>query len=367
MAAPLEQPRLVSLLEDAAHLLRRAPLDTLLCHWIGSVPFVLMLLVFWSHLTHPPVADLTCAAESFGMALLLIWMNCWRAVFAGRLHGQLSGAADRPWNPHRVWRLLANQAFVAATKPVVLPVSLAALFPFAGTVTFYRNVSVLAGREDLDPFAVIAKARHLARSDKLQSWLLQILLLLLSLILLLNVAITFIFLPQLVRMLTGYESAFTRSGESFFESRLFLLFVLGVTWLLFDPFVQAAYCLRCFHAESVETGEDLRAGLRRIRPAVTKGVAAAVIVLSQHDRARDAALNMMRFFSHESCGQCTPCRVGTDKAAQLMQAPVWDRATLDDLGTVMMDASICGLGQAAPNPIRSVQKHFAHEIGGAPS
>ena len=94
---------------------------------------------------------------------------------------------------------------------------------------------------------------------------------------------------------------------------------------------------------------------------------AAVIVLSQHDKARDAALNMLRFFAHESCGQCTPCRVGTDKAAQLMQAPVWDQATLDDLGTVMMDASICGLGQAAPNPIRSVQKHFAHEIVGGQS
>ena len=94
---------------------------------------------------------------------------------------------------------------------------------------------------------------------------------------------------------------------------------------------------------------------------------AAVIVLSQHDKARDAALNMLRFFSHESCGQCTPCRVGTDKAAQLMQATVWDQVTLDDLGTVMMDASICGLGQAAPNPIRCVQKHFAHEIGGARS
>jgi formate dehydrogenase beta subunit len=91
---------------------------------------------------------------------------------------------------------------------------------------------------------------------------------------------------------------------------------------------------------------------------------AAVIVLGQHDKARDAALNMLRFFSHESCGQCTPCRVGTDKAATLMQAAVWDQPTLNDLGTVMMDASICGLGQAAPNPIRCVQKHFAHEIGG---
>ena len=90
---------------------------------------------------------------------------------------------------------------------------------------------------------------------------------------------------------------------------------------------------------------------------------AAVIVLGDRDRARDAALNMMRFFADESCGQCTPCRVGTEKAVQLMQAPHWDEATLEDLSDVMIDASICGLGQAAPNPIRSVLKHFAHEIG----
>ncbi len=91
---------------------------------------------------------------------------------------------------------------------------------------------------------------------------------------------------------------------------------------------------------------------------------AAVIVLGHHDKARDAALNMMRFFEHESCGQCTPCRVGTAKAAKLMTAPVWDNANLEDLNIVMTDASICGLGQAAPNPVRCVQKYFAHEIGG---
>lgn len=89
---------------------------------------------------------------------------------------------------------------------------------------------------------------------------------------------------------------------------------------------------------------------------------AAVIVLSHTDRARDAALNMMRFFEHESCGQCTPCRVGTAKAVRLMQAPVWDNSTLEDLNVVMTDASICGLGQAAPNPVRSIQKYFAQEI-----
>jgi formate dehydrogenase beta subunit len=91
---------------------------------------------------------------------------------------------------------------------------------------------------------------------------------------------------------------------------------------------------------------------------------AAVIVLSQHDRARDAALNMMRFFADESCGQCTPCRVGTAKAVQLMQAASWDHPTLDDLNAVMADASICGLGQAAPNPIRCIQTYFPDEVGG---
>ena len=89
---------------------------------------------------------------------------------------------------------------------------------------------------------------------------------------------------------------------------------------------------------------------------------AAVVVLGQHDRARDAALNAMRFFEHESCGQCTPCRVGTAKAARLMEAPAWDRDTLDDLATVMTDASICGLGQAAPNPMRCVLQYFPQEL-----
>ena len=92
---------------------------------------------------------------------------------------------------------------------------------------------------------------------------------------------------------------------------------------------------------------------------------AAVTILGHQDKARDAALNVMKFFEHESCGQCTPCRVGTGKAARLMQTPVWDAQTLIDIGDVMGDASICGLGQAAPNPIRCIQKYFPEEIGAA--
>jgi formate dehydrogenase beta subunit len=89
---------------------------------------------------------------------------------------------------------------------------------------------------------------------------------------------------------------------------------------------------------------------------------AAIVVLSQHDKARDAALNLMQFFADESCGQCTPCRVGTQKAVDLLKEPVWRADVLRDLSQVMVDASICGLGQAAPNPIQCVLKHFAHEV-----
>jgi len=89
---------------------------------------------------------------------------------------------------------------------------------------------------------------------------------------------------------------------------------------------------------------------------------AAVVVLSTQDDMRSVALNLMRFFADESCGQCTPCRNGTEKAVQIMEAKDWDFPLLENLGQVMRDASICGLGQAAANPVQSVVKHFSAEI-----
>jgi formate dehydrogenase len=89
---------------------------------------------------------------------------------------------------------------------------------------------------------------------------------------------------------------------------------------------------------------------------------AAVIILSEQDSVKGAALNLMRFFEDESCGQCTPCRVGTQKAALLMEKPVWNRELLDELGQAMRDASICGLGQAASNPLTSVIRYFPEEF-----
>ena len=88
----------------------------------------------------------------------------------------------------------------------------------------------------------------------------------------------------------------------------------------------------------------------------------AIIILSQHDTAAAAARNLMKFFSDESCGQCTPCRVGTAKALKLIARTQWDGPLLEELSVAMADASICGLGQAAPNPVRCVLKYFPHEV-----
>src|SRR5690606_25731374 len=89
---------------------------------------------------------------------------------------------------------------------------------------------------------------------------------------------------------------------------------------------------------------------------------AAIIVLSQHDSAADAARNLMAFFRSESCGQCTPCRVGTAKALEQMNAPRWNGPLLAELATAMADAPICGRAQAAPNPMQAVLRWFSHEV-----
>ena len=88
----------------------------------------------------------------------------------------------------------------------------------------------------------------------------------------------------------------------------------------------------------------------------------AVVILSDQDDTKAVALNLMKFFEDESCGQCTPCRNGTEKAVKLMSSPDWDGSLLEELSQVMADASICGLGQAAPNPLRSVLKFFPEDL-----
>ena len=89
---------------------------------------------------------------------------------------------------------------------------------------------------------------------------------------------------------------------------------------------------------------------------------AAIIILSDHDKMKDVGISLLHFFEEESCGQCTPCRVGTEKTVKEMKKSKWNKSTLKDLSVVMADASICGLGQAATNPLNSIIKYFPEEL-----
>jgi hypothetical protein len=141
------------------------------------------------------------------------------------------------------------------------------VFPWASAVAFYRYAAVLSCRADLSFRQVVARASKLAAIDRRQSWATLPAVAFLQVLVTLNVAMALAILPQLVRMLTGYESTFSRAGISFMNNPLFIMAALVVGWMAIDPFIQAVYCVMYFRRESLESGEDLRAGLRGLRLA----------------------------------------------------------------------------------------------------
>jgi hypothetical protein len=307
MAEPLAGTSALQLLEDAAHLLRRASFATLAWHWIGSAPFALAALLFWSVITRPGLASGECALGALVVTLLLVWMNCCRAVFAARLRRQLSDSDGPDWSVRRIWEMAATQAFLGATRLGVMPLAVLTSLPLAHVVSFYRIAAALAGHEELPPAGVIRKAREYSGFRPSQSWLALALLFFIFIVVAANVAIVLAVLPLLARTLTGYESQFSRSGVYFVANWGFWLSALALSWIAFDPFVQAVYCVRCFQAESEKSGEDLRVGLRAIR-------AVHMVV---------AALLLLSIPPMQAAGTVSPEELGAS-VRQVMQSPEYD-------------------------------------------
>ena len=280
MAESLTREDPIGVLESAVGVLRQAGLSTLVLHWAGSVPFALALLVFWKQADNPRLSDARCALCALALAVMLIWMNCWRAVFAGRIRRQLNGNPLRPRTRGELFRLIAVQSLACGTKLVVLPLTALIVFPLPGVIAFYRNLATLADRQEMDPRATFARARQLARVQPEMSWLTIPLLLFLALVVFLNMTAVIGAAPQLIRILTGYESTFSRSGVYFLANPMFMMLVLCSTWILFDPFAQTVYCLRCYQAEARETGEDVRGGIRRLREGLRTPAAAVLTLLA---------------------------------------------------------------------------------------
>lgn len=250
-------------LDEAFHLLRRRGW-LLFYSLFGTMPFGLGLLYFWSDMSRSAFAADRCLAESLLLAVLYVWMKAWQARFMTALYAEATGAADAPWLPQRFLRAAAQQAAIQSTALPVLLVAAMPLLPSAWCVAFYQNAQLYGNGERRTLGEIGRSSWRQARFQPLQNHVLLAVLTLFALFVFLELLWAMLFLPELLRVLTGTETVFTRSGLGILNSTLFAAAGL-LCYVALDPLVKAAYVLRCFQSESRGTAADLRLALRRAR------------------------------------------------------------------------------------------------------
>ena len=255
----------LDLIEEAVHVLRRAPPATLLCYYAGAVPFVLGVLFFWSDMSRSGLAEQHLVGGVLALAALFIWMKVWQSAFAFRLSAQVANEPATRIGLGALVRTIAAQALVHATGLFLLLIALQIVLPIAWTYAFYQNATVLGFREP-SAVALCRRSWKQARLAPMQNHSALFVAGLFGLFVFLDVVIVMLAAPHLAKMLLGVETSFTLNALSSLNST-FLIAALGVTYLCLDPFFKALYTLRCFYGEARTTGEDLRVSLRSFRTA----------------------------------------------------------------------------------------------------
>lgn len=251
-------------IEEAITLLRRTPASTLLCSFVGGVPFWLALVYFVADMSRDAFAKERLAGGSLALAVLYLWKKCWQSVYTAGLHSQLAGTERPRWTLQRILRVIVTQAPAQFFGLLIRPLAYNFLFPTGWTIAFYQNVTVLGdGRDDEAP--ITGRAWAQARLWPGQNHALLGILSFFSFFVWLNVAITCAMLPFLVKTFVGWETMATREYGAFLKNTTFLMSVTAIAMLLIEPLWNAVYAVRCFHGTSVQTGADLRANLRAIR------------------------------------------------------------------------------------------------------
>lgn len=267
----------VECIEESVQLLRLCPPGVIAAYYAGSVPFLLGLLYFWADMSRSATAPGRLAGSAFGLALLYAWMKGWHAGFAQALLVRLSGEEPPRWSLRRAGRLVAEQSAVQASGLFLLPAAAVAAAPFGWVYAFYQNASVLGGG-DGGIAALLRRSWRQANRWPLQNHLLLVVFLVFGLFVFLDVAVALAAAPWIVKVLFGAETLFA-AGPWLALNTTFLAVVGGISWLCIGPLVKAAYALRCFYGESVETGVDLRAELRDALPENGRNAARALLVL----------------------------------------------------------------------------------------
>lgn len=253
----------IRMIEEAVHILRSAPGTLLSVYYIGSVPFMLGLLYFWADMSRSARAYEYSAMAALGLSLLFVWMKFWQTVFMFQIRAQFFNENLPPWSLQRISSITATQSLIHSTRFLVLPIASLMVIPFGFCYAFYQNVSA---HDEAQGQTLRSTCKWAGRQAKLwprQNHLLIAIYWIFGLVILINVSIAAVFIPQLVKTLFGVDSAFTLSGIYMFLNTTFWIVVLGITYLLLDPLIKATYVLRCYYGSALQSGEDLRRELSR--------------------------------------------------------------------------------------------------------
>jgi hypothetical protein len=251
----------LELIEEATHLLRNAPFVFLTVYYVGTLPFVLAALYFWGDMSRSPFAGQRLIGWTITLGALFLWMKTCQAIFSRQMYSLVSGGNFAPTG-RRVWRIFLNQAAVQPTELFLLPLALVpAGVPLPWVFAFYQNTAVLDEGETVEIRALVRKAASQALLWPLENHFTLAIMSAFGLVLYLNLMTACFLVPNLLKLLFGVETVFTRSGLSMLNST-FLAATLSLVYVCLDPILKTVYAVRCFYGESQRSGADLKAELR---------------------------------------------------------------------------------------------------------
>ncbi len=273
----LDEKPVVDLVEEAFHLVRHAPAPALVAYCLGSLPFVLGLLYFWSDMARSALAEERLLTGSLAMTLLFFWMKAWHSVYARTLLAHRCGEAPPRWRLPWLLRAAVYQSIVQPLGLLLLPVTLPLILPFGWAYSFFNSATVLAGGEVRGAKALIQRSWRQMRLWSMQAQFAIFLFKLLGLFVLINLFAALYALPYFAKSLLGIESVITRSPWAALNTTA-LAGASALAWLCLDPFIKAVYVLRCFQGESLQTGQDLRAELKTFAAPARAVVTASLLL-----------------------------------------------------------------------------------------
>ena len=279
MGKPSNTHGAIDIIEEAVHLLLKAPLDILFFYYLGSLPFFLALLYFWGDMSRSAFAGNELTKASLGLAVLFIWMKFCQSLFAIKIHDHAAHTPSNKLGPLSLFHLLSFAAAIHASAVILLPSAFMAMLPFGWTYAFYQNCLVPDSAALGHPRQMIRNAIKNAAYAPTQNHMIILILFVFKLVVALNIGVMIYAVPQMLKRFFGIETVFTLGGFTALNST-FLATVVCLSHLCVDPLVKTVYALRCFYGASEKTGADLKAELMAIPKAVSPLILTGFLLIS---------------------------------------------------------------------------------------